>query len=163
MAIKDKTMKTLIKKAEVLAKQNKFEDAFDLLTQADGQGDPVAAYALATWYLHGRHIKKNYQTAVTLLLKASRGGVRDAFYDLAVCYEKGRGIEKDTVKAFTNYLIASQLGDKNSLYEVGRCFYYGIGTEKNRELASQFFDRWQGKRSKSSATTTKSLRQKEAA
>jgi TPR repeat protein len=61
---------------------------------------PPACYALATWYLHGTGVRKNYKTAFGLLRYAGRFGVRSAFYNLAVCYETGRGTKRDVKKLF---------------------------------------------------------------
>ena len=108
----------------------------EMLMEAYIKGSAKAAYALGTWYLFGRYVKKNYKRAVDLLEYAANEDVPLACYDLGVCYETGKGVAKDTQTAFKLYLKAALLGDKKSYQSVGRCYYYGIGIEKNREVAS---------------------------
>jgi TPR repeat protein len=134
-------MEYLINKAESLADKKKYKEAFELLEQADEKNNPVASYALGTWYLHGTYVEKDLEKAIPYLVKASHGEVKEAFYDLAVCYEKGVGIKKNLQKAFENYLIAAHLGDKDSLYEIVRCLYYGIGIQKNRNLSELLYNK----------------------
>jgi len=102
-------MEQLITKAESLARKKRYREAFDLLEEADKHNNPIASYALGTWYLHGTYVAKDFQKAVDYLNKASLGEVKEAFYDLAVCYEKGLGTKKNLQKAFANYVAASRL------------------------------------------------------
>src|SRR4051794_33307131 len=85
----------------------------DLLQNAADYGDARAVYALATWYLFGRGVRKNHSTATTLLEKAADQKLPAAEYDLAVCYETGRGLTKDTGAAFRYYLRSAKHGDVN--------------------------------------------------
>jgi len=100
-------MEQLIKRAESLAKKRKYKEAFVLLEEAEIRHIPIASYALATWYLRGRHVRKDLQKGFEYLTKASKGNIKEAFYDLAVCYEKGSGTLKNLEKAFQNYLKAA--------------------------------------------------------
>jgi len=113
----------------------------DLLERALKQGSPDAAYALATWYLHGKHVPRDRRRAVSLLREAAAGGVANAMYDMAVCYEKGAGAKRNPRRAFEHYVRAALHGDKQSVYEVGRCYYYGIGAPKQKALAWVWLDR----------------------
>ncbi len=105
--------------------------AFDFLERSARRNNPEALYAIGTWYLFGRFVKKNPSEAVRYFLKSIEGNNSSAYYDLAVCYEKGVGIKKNYKAAFECYLNAALLGDKQATYEVGRCYYYGIGIAKN--------------------------------
>ncbi len=93
-------------------------------------GHHRAEYALATWYLFGVGVRKNFKKAAVLLQKAASGGIPEAQYDLAVSYEKGKGLAKDYHKAFKWYLRAATR-DRSARCQVGRCFYFGIGTKRN--------------------------------
>ncbi len=115
--------------------------AFNLLQQALNKGDVAAAHALATWYLHGTHVKRNLARGVALLHQAAEKNVPEALFDLAVCYEKGAGVRKSEKKAYELYLRAAIWGDRQSIYEVGRCLYYGAGVGKSRRLAGFWLDR----------------------
>lgn len=125
---------------EASSKHPKLNIAYELLNKAHTLGNYKATYAIATWYLFGKHLKKDYKKAVTLLQLATEGNLPEAFYDLAVCYETGKGVKIDKRQAFLNYLSASLLGDKQSIYEVGRCYYYGIGINKNKELSQRWLN-----------------------
>lgn len=112
-----------------------------LLNESMDSGYSESAYALATWYLFGNHVEKDWNKAVFLLKKASREKHPSALYDLAVCYEEGKGVKKDEKEAFQLYLQGALRRDKQSFHEVGRCYYYGIGIEKDRDLADIWLER----------------------
>lgn len=117
--------------------------ALRLLNRAYKQGDSRAAYALATWHLHGKGdvVSRDLSKAVALLRDAADAGHAEATYDLAVCYEKGTGVGKSEKKAALLYLKAALLGDKQSLYEVGRCYWHGLGVKRDRSVAGVWIDR----------------------
>lgn len=114
--------------------------AYKYLLIAHEKGNFKATYALASWFLHGKYLKKNLKKGVSFLKISTQGNVPEAFYDLAVCYEKGKGIKSNKDEAFHCYLKAALLGDKQSLYEVGRCYFYGIGVRKDKQMASNWLD-----------------------
>lgn len=86
----------LYQMALVEAKKKKPDNkkVFSLLMKSMRKGNPQATYALATWYLHGKHVKKNLHKAIQLLRQAVRMNVKEALFDLAVSYEKGIGVKK---------------------------------------------------------------------
>jgi TPR repeat protein len=112
-----------------------------LLISAHEAGDARATYALATWYLHGRVVRKNMRKAVALLRQAARDNLPDALYDLAVCYENGEGVRKSMRRAASLYLKAALSGDLPSVYEVGRCYYHGLGVTADKAMANVWLDR----------------------
>lgn len=114
--------------------------ALALLQEASDKDYPDAHYALATWYLFGKVVRRDYKMAVAYLLKCS-DVVAKASYDLAVCYEKGKGVDKDKAMALEYYMRSALLGDCQAHYEVGRCFYYGIGAGKNKCLGKLWMDK----------------------
>lgn len=111
-----------------------------LLERAIELGSHDAQYALATWYLFGKGVKRDYTKAVKLLRKCANS-VANASYDLAVCYEKGKGVEQDKATAFQYYMQSALLGDNQAYFEVGRCFFYGIGVKKNRSLGGLWIEK----------------------
>lgn len=112
-----------------------------LLEQSHEQGDHRATYALATWYLHGEHVKKDIKKAITLLKQSANAKVPDALYDLAISFEKGIGVKKDKSRAFDLYLKAALRDDHQSVEEVARCYYYGIGVKEDRRVAEIWYER----------------------
>ena len=128
----------LLKKAlsEMNKEQPDLKKAFEFLRKSAAQNNYEALYAIGTWYLHGRLVKKNFSLAIKYFLKSAEGNNSNAYYDLAICYEKGVSGKKDLKSAFECYLNAALLGDKQSIYEVGRCYYYGIGISKNIKIGN---------------------------
>lgn len=111
------------------------ERVIDILRESSRLGVAEATYALATWYLHGKHVKKDLPTAAGLLEEAASKDLPDALFDLAVCYEKGAGVKRSARLAFECYLRAALLGDEQARPEVYRCYYHGIGISKNKRIA----------------------------
>ncbi len=116
------------------------EKIIELLEDASREGSPEARYALGTFYLHGKYLKKDGVRGVSLIKEAAEAGWRDAIFDLAVAYEVGEFLEKNEEKAFQNYMKAMILGDLSAAAAVGRCYYYGIGTSENREVYEDIMD-----------------------
>jgi TPR repeat protein len=129
--------------AEAQRRRPDWHKALRLLNRAHKHGDYRAAYALGTWYLHGKGdlVPRNLSKAISLLREAADADHADAAFDLAVCYEKGTGVRKSEKKAVLLYLKAALLGDKQSLYEVGRCYWYGFGVKRDRSIAGVWLDR----------------------
>jgi TPR repeat protein len=138
MAKGDKLYAKALKIASVKNPNNKL--AFDMLQRAIALNNNKAMYAIATWYLFGKYVEENLNTAVEYLIKASEQGNSNATYDLAVCYEQGKGVIENLNEAFKLYTKAALLGDKQSIYEVGRCYYYGIGINANKEIAEVWLE-----------------------
>jgi uncharacterized protein len=117
--------------------------ALRLLNRAYKHRDSRAAYALATWHLHGQGdlVRRNPAKAIPLLREAANADHADAAYDLAVSYEKGVGVAKSEKKAAFYYLKAALLGHKQSLYEMGRCYWHGLGVKRDRPIAGLWLDR----------------------
>ena len=128
----------LLRKAHTEMKKEpaNLEMAFNYLSKSAQENNHEAMYAIGTWYLHGRFVKKNYPLAIEYFLKAAMGDNSDAYFDLAVCYEKGTIGKKNFKAAFECFLRAALLGDKQALFEVGRCYYYGIGIPKNVNIGN---------------------------
>lgn len=112
------------------------ERVFNLLNQSRNLGNAKATYALGTWYLFGKFVKKDTKKAIEFFKYAADKQVSEACYDLALSYEKGVGTIKNLRLAFQYYVKAALLNDTQSLYEVGRCYFYGIGVEKDKVLSS---------------------------
>lgn len=132
-------------KALHLAEQEDYDyhDVLHLLSESIKLGNKKASYALATWYLNGFHVRKNFKKAFPLLQFAIQGGpengfvlYKDALTDIAVCYELGNGVKKDKHKAYYYYFLAALNGDIQAKQELSRCLYYGIGITKDVELSS---------------------------
>lgn len=127
--------------AEMLKARPNIASATRLLQKSFRRGNPRAAYALGTWYLHGAHVSRDMRKAIELLRTAAKGDVPDALYDLAICYENGTGVAKNLRIALELYVRAALNGEQQSVYEVGRCYFYGIGIPSDRRMAKLWLDR----------------------
>jgi len=117
------------------------ESVIDLLNKSIELGNPDAAYALATWYIHGGYVEKDLSKGIMLLKRAADKNIAEACYDLAICYEKPAGVTQNLEKVFELYMRAALHGDKQSFHEVGRCYFYGIGIAENRKLADIWLEK----------------------
>lgn len=125
------------------SKKPNYAKGFPLLAAAERLGHAEATYALATWYLFGRHVAPSSAKALVLLKRAVRRGSADAAFDLAIAFEQGKIIERDERKAFQLYPTSAirhrqplshpaTYGFREAAYEVSRCYYHGIGVTADR-------------------------------
>lgn len=121
--------------------ERELAQALELLQQAHADGDVRATYALASWYLYGEQVEKDYQKAVSLLKVCAAKFYPSGLYDLAVAYELGHGVARDLRRAFELYLAAGIRGDAQAIEETGRCYFYGVGIGEDRDLAVVWYAR----------------------
>jgi uncharacterized protein len=127
-----------------LARRRKASDRkriIHLLNLAISEGHVEAMHALATWYIFGVGVRKNYKKGLALEQKAAEGGIAEAAFNLAVSYETGKGVRRDPAVAFRFYKMAARLGDAQAIYEVGRCYYYGEGVTESKTTAERWLDK----------------------
>ncbi len=110
------------------------EHTLNCLYEAFELGSVEAAYALGSFYLHGKHVKRNPEKAMEYLSIAANSMYVEALKDIALGSERGDLLPKNEKRAFKNYFLAMLAGDTDAMYEVGRCYCYGIGTERNQPL-----------------------------
>lgn len=123
-----------------LAHERRYATAFPFLAHAARCGYVHAIYALATWHLFGRYVRKDLAAGARWLRKAAATGHPAACYDLAVSYEKGHSVRKNLRKALSLYTQAAIAGDAEASLEVARMHYWGIGMQKrNIKRAREFY------------------------
>jgi TPR repeat protein len=106
-------------------------------------GDPLAQYAMATWYLHGHSrigTRKDLKKAVALLDQCAPF-LNRAAYDLAVCKLRGAGTRKDLKAAFSLFSRSASLGSLAAIEAQADCFESGIGTKRDPQAAKLLFQR----------------------
>ena len=109
----------LLEASRAAALQGNCGAAWEDLHGAHALGSPEATYAIATWYLHGRHVDQDWVLAVQFLEQAAAAEWPDALSDLAICYATGKGKPKDPERALELYARAWQAGDGEAAYETG--------------------------------------------
>ena len=110
-----------------------------ILREAAATGYAPAQYALATWYLFGRGVKRDYKKAFSLLLQSAEQNYALAEFDIAVSFEKGKGTDKSEKSAFRYYRRAAEHDDLSGMTEVARCYWFGIGTVKDCRKAANWY------------------------
>jgi TPR repeat protein len=72
-----------------------------LLDQAAANGHSMAAHALASWYIHGIGVRKDYALAAALERQAARAGIAEAVFNLGseqiAAHEQGGATGRDDV------------------------------------------------------------------
>lgn len=110
-----------------------------MLQRAVELGSVEASYALATWYLFGKHVPRDLKRAVALLETAARGRSPAAMFDLGVCFEMGLGVRRNSKRARALYLAAAQAGDLDGQTEIARCLHFGVGGRIDRQAAFDWY------------------------
>ncbi len=137
-------MKSLYQQAmdEVIKDNVDLSSVADLLNESmNEENNPVAAYILAIWFIHGKFFVCDYESAVAHLKVAVDGGVIEAFADLGVCYENGLGVEANSRTAYLFYLQGALSGATDCFFEIGRCHFHGIGVSEDRTVADLWLKR----------------------
>jgi TPR repeat protein len=119
-------------------------------------GDPLARYAIATWYLHGHaELKIERDPAKGAEhLEACASLFGRAAYDLAVSRLKGIGTRQARRVAFGLYVAASNLGSLAAMEAQALCLAQGIGTPADAtaaKLLSRRVARWKKELKKADA------------
>jgi TPR repeat protein len=86
---------------------------FDLLREADDQGNNLALYFVAECYLKGKGVEKDAVHGVSLMRQVINR--EDATRALATCYMEGNGVEADTVQAALWCQSAADSGDAQAI------------------------------------------------
>ncbi|MCW5806887.1 MAG: sel1 repeat family protein [Deltaproteobacteria bacterium] len=119
-------------------------DQYRALVQLGAEsGDPLALYAMATWYLHGSKeigIRRNKEQGIKLLTRASQT-LNRAMYDLAVCKVRGYGVQKDLRGAYQLFARAARLGSIAAMREQAQSLRNGSGVRRNEAAAERIEQR----------------------
>ena len=80
--------------ALVEAKEGNDKSAFELLQKSAMYKNSQACYALATWYLHGKYVKKDIETGNRYLMLSAEAKNPDALFNLGISWETNRHCAK---------------------------------------------------------------------
>ena len=124
------------------------EKAFECYMKAAELGYTPAYYAIATAYLDGEGVQKDFDKAFEWFKKAVDNGDISAKLKLAECYKRGAGCERDYVSAMALY---QQVAGEKSMkrysfadvaeYEIGNMYLKGLGVEVDLRKAYDYFKR----------------------
>lgn len=109
-------------------------DMNDLKKCAETQ--PKCASALGLFYLYGRGVEQNYQTAFEYFSFAAKHDVGSAYFHLGIMHKNGVITGKnDFIQAFEAFASGASLGDLPSQIFLASAYETGEGVEINYEKA----------------------------
>jgi localization factor PodJL len=109
------------------------------LIKAAADGDPAAAFEIATRYAEGSRINKNLAKAADWYSKAAESGVAVAQYRLGSLYERGQGVTKDLTSAVNWYQRAADQGNVNAMHNLAVLMSEGVDGTPDHDKALQWF------------------------
>ncbi|GES90998.1 kinase-like domain-containing protein [Rhizophagus clarus] len=115
--------------------------AIELYQKAAKLENCVAQLILASMYIYGNGIDKNYDLAFELSKKLAEKGIPNAINKLGYCYNNKIGTEINEQKAFELYKKAADLGNSTGISNLGWCYDKGIGTATNKSKAFELYQK----------------------
>jgi localization factor PodJL len=103
-------------KTKTLADMPAAEVGTESLRTAAAEGDPRAQFVVATRYLNGEKVERDFAHAAYWYGKAAASGLAPAQYRVATLYERGKGVQKDMKAALGWYERAASLGNVRSMH-----------------------------------------------
>lgn len=129
----------ILKKANNLYNNEKFEEAFNLYKKLANKGNSIAQNSLGMMYGQGKGIEKNESKAFEWHLKSAEQGLPTAQNNVGYCYENGFGTYEDKYEAFEWYLKSAKQGYAVAQNRIGICYQDGIGTEEDEYEAFEWY------------------------
>ncbi len=93
---------------------------------------------LATEYIRGNNVAKDYAKAYSLIRDAAEKGNRYGQLMLSICYEDGIGVEKNLEESFRWCLRSAEQGNILAQLNVGKLYEHGRGVERNLKKAFEW-------------------------
>ena len=79
------------------------------------QGDPDAQFVLATMYMKGDDLHKDYPKATMLFRALADHGDKKSMVSLGEIYQSGRGVKQDNLEAYFWYALSDWTGEAASV------------------------------------------------
>jgi localization factor PodJL len=79
-------------------------------------GDTAAQFIVASRFMDGERIQRNFEQAAVWYEKAANAGLAPAQYRIATLYERGRGVNRSLPTALEWYRKAAALGNVRSMH-----------------------------------------------
>jgi localization factor PodJL len=88
----------------------------DQLRADAAAGNPQAQFIIASRYMDGERVSRDFEQAAAWYEKAAASGLAPAQYRMATLFERGRGVTRDLGKALEWYEKAAALGNVRSMH-----------------------------------------------
>ena len=110
------------------------------LRMAASNGDPKAQFVIASHYLEGRAVKRDFFKAAQWYAKAAAKGLAPAQYRLGTLYERGRGLPRDAAQAKVWYEKAAQAGNVKAMHNLAVILANNSAGGANYTEAARWFE-----------------------
>lgn len=131
--------KELLSKAQDLANEDNFIEAFNYVEQAALLGDAEGQFLYGGMLIRGQGTPKEDEKGFIWINKSANQGYSEAMAGLGYCFESGLGVNKDFGKAVEWYLKAAEKGHVQSQDYIGDCYNEGKGVAQNRKEAVKWY------------------------
>ena len=109
------------------------------LRAAAANGDPAAAFELASRYADGRGVPQDLPEAATWFERAAAKGLTPAQFRLGGLYEKGLGVRKNLDTARRLYAAAAEAGHAKAMHNLAVLYAEGVEGKPNYAMAARWF------------------------
>jgi localization factor PodJL len=86
------------------------------LRMAAATGNAQAQFIVASRFLDGEHVDRDFAQAAQWYARAASAGLAPAQYRMATLFERGKGVDKDIKQALAWYEKAAELGNVRSMH-----------------------------------------------
>ncbi len=90
--------------------------ATDVIRQAAATGDAPAQFLVASRFMNGENVDRDFSKAAYWYGKAASSGLAPAQYRVATLYERGKGVDRDMKAALGWYERAAALGNIRAMH-----------------------------------------------
>ena len=124
---------------EGLGVEKDYKKAFEYVSQAVADNDPVALDNLGTMYLLGHGVGQDYAKAFELFSKSAEGGNLQGQVDLGIMYNRGLWVKQDYAKAVELYRKAAEKGNASAQTLLGTMYDGGVGVPQDFRMAIKLY------------------------
>jgi TPR repeat protein len=115
------------------------EQARKWFEKAARKGYAAAQVNLATMYVYGWGVQKNYGTALNWLKEAAGHGYGRAYTNLGILYLNGWGVRRDYEEARSLFQNGAKAGDAPAMVDLGFLFDQGFGVAQDHAAAADWY------------------------
>lgn len=110
------------------------------LRQAAAGGDPSAQFVIASRYIEGKSVKRDFSKAASWYQKAASNNLAPAQYRLGTLFERGNGLPKDINAARLWYERAAENGNVKAMHNLAVIYASAKGGKPDFAKAKKWFE-----------------------
>ena len=135
----DVNIEELVSLADKYYKDQDYNKAFALYSEASAKGSLYALACLGSCYCEGEGVEKNCEKGLALIKDSAENGNSEGQWRLGKCYHNGKGVEKSHAEAVNWYRKAAEQGNADGQWSLGYCYQFGQGVEKDYAEAVNWY------------------------